>query len=154
MKRMTTCATAALLTLFVSAAARPAAGSETWVHKGGRVRGLIMTLACEPIPDARIKVSGRKLTQLVTPDRGGHFIVELPAGKYQVSVSVPGRGEVTAEELVFGQARNGQLQLSVDMGAYLMHSGCFGESIEDLLIPDERVVTSDKLLGRPPASKP
>jgi hypothetical protein len=154
MRRINRIALAAALFLSsVGFAARPAAGSETWVHKGGRASGVINTLACEPVPDASITFSGKRLTQHVTPDRAGRFIVELPAGKYQVSVSTPGGGEVTSEALGFYQAKNGELQLSIDTGRWT-HPGCFEESPEDLLIPDERGVVSDGLPGKPPASKP
>ena len=143
----------AVISLLLSVAARPAAGAETWVHSGGKVQGLILTLACEPIAGARITFTDKKRTQLVTPDPRGRFIVELPPGTYQVTVFVPGRGEITPEELVLYQAKNGALRLSVDTGVWT-HPDCFGPDPEDLLIPDERGIVSDKLLGKPPTSKP
>lgn len=154
MRRLNRITVAALLLLsYVTAAARPAAGFETWLHKGGRTSGHITNLICEPFANATITFSGGRLTQVVTPDRDGRFIVELPAGKYEVTVSTHERGEIAAEALVFHQARDGRLRLWVDTGTQTVH-GCYDESPEDLLIPDERGVVGDTLLGRPPAPKP
>ena len=76
----------ALATIFLllgaGVTARQGAVSETWVHSGGKVGGVIVTLACEPVSDASIIFANKKRTQLVTPDRAGRFIIELPAGKY------------------------------------------------------------------------
>lgn len=48
--------------------------------------------------------------------------------------------------------------VSAALLAYFVYAAAGGaagfETWEDLLIPDERGVTSDKLLERPPASKP
>lgn len=155
MNQMNCLALAAIsLLLGAGVAARQDVFSETWVHPGGKAGGVIVTLACEPVSGASITFADRKRTQLVTPDRTGRFIVELPAGKYQVSVSIPGRGLVEAEELVLDPAKNGTLRLYIATGVEVIHDGCFGPDVEALLIPAVRGVTSDKLMERPPTSKP
>jgi hypothetical protein len=155
MKGMSTFGIAVLsLLLSFSAAAKPVTQSDSpSAHVNGRVKGVILTLACEPLADARIIFTNNKWTQLITPERDGHFIVELPAGDYLVSVSAPDLGAVKSSALRVERGQDGELHLYVNTG-FESTCPCFGPDVKDMLIPVEPVIINTQIQERRQVSKP
>jgi hypothetical protein len=113
----------------------------------GRVNGIILNFACEPIANAQITLTNKKMTQIITPDRNGHFIVDLPAGDYLVSVSMLNLGEIKSSALSVQRGKNGELHLFVNTGVEST-CPCFGYEREEMLIPIEPVIINTQIQER------
>jgi len=113
----------------------------------GKVDGIIVNSVCEPMPNSRIKLKNRRWEQIITPNQSGHFIVDVPADDYVITVT-------SAKPQAFGirRGRNGELYLWVDTGG-CYHCTCF-EDLEDRLIPVEPVILNTEIQLRKPHPKP
>jgi hypothetical protein len=149
MHRMRTFRIAAIiLSMSFGMAAIPTTQSDIpSAHLDGKVKGIILNWACEPMANAQITFTHKKRTQLITPDRNGHFIVDLPAGDYWVSVFMPNLGRVKSSALSVQRGKNGELHLFVNTGVEST-CPCFGPDIEDMLIPVEPVIINTQIQER------
>ena len=114
----------------------------------GKVDGIIVNSVCEPMPNSRIKLKNRRWEQIITPNQSGHFIVDVPADDYVITVT-------SAKPQAFNiwRGRNGKLYLWVDTGVECYHC-CSFEDLEDRLIPVEPVILNTEIQLRKPHPKP
>jgi hypothetical protein len=143
-----------ILSLSFGMAAMPATQSDIpSAHLDGKVKGIILNWACEPMANAQITFTNKKRTQLIIPERNGHFIVDLPAGNYLVSVFMPNLGKIKPSALSVQRGKNGEIHLFVDTGVEST-CPCFGPDIEDMLIPVEPVIINTEIQKRKLIPKP
>jgi hypothetical protein len=122
------------------------------VHLDGHAKGIVLNLVCEPIPKAQITFSNKRKMQVVSPETDGHFVVALPTGDYDISVTIPGRAEIKPNEVFVQRARNGEIRVLVNTGVEST-CGCF-DDIEDHLIPIEPMTINTQILKRKPSPTP
>jgi hypothetical protein len=122
------------------------------VHLDGRAKGIVLNLVCEPIPKAQITFSNKRKIQVVTPETDGHFVVALPTGDYDVSVTIPGRAEIKSNELFVQRATNGEIRVLVNTGVEST-CGCF-DDIEGHLIPVEPMTINTQMPKQRPSPTP
>jgi hypothetical protein len=110
----------------------------------GKTKGIILTLACEPIAKATITFTNKRKTQIVTPNQTGHFIADLPVGDYLILVSTPNLGEVKSQSLYVQRGKNGEVYLLVNAGL-VSTCPCFGYDVEDMLIPERPMIINEQI---------
>ena len=145
---------AIILSFSFGMAAMPATQSDVpSAHLDGKVKGIILNWACEPMSNAQITFSNKKKTQLITPERDGQFIVDLPAGDYAISVFMPDLGKIKSSALSVRHGKSGEIHLFVNTGVEST-CPCFGPDIEDVLIPVEPVLINTVIQERKLIPKP
>ena len=78
----------------------------------GSVTGSVTGPRGEPVPSARVEITGAGDTLAAYPDAGGTFRLQLPPGSYRVSATDMGRSEISESlELEVGDTRSLSLEM-------------------------------------------
>jgi len=128
-------------------------GSQT-AHLDGKTSGFISDLSCKPMVNARIVLKRKEWLQLVMPDYRGHFIVDVPAGDYLITVSLPNPAKTKDQAFIVRRDKRGDIYFLVDTGGECMHCRCIEDEDEDLLIPVEPIIINNNIEERKTPSQP
>jgi hypothetical protein len=108
------------------------------IHLNGKVKGTILSEACEVLPEAKITFRNKKQLQIITPDSKGQFLVDLPTGDYLAMVQLASHSahKITSRKLRVERDKNGDICMWVDTGMEVDPCVCFAPKGEGQILLD------------------